>query len=135
MEQALKTLQTKLPTKPIQLVFIKKNSLNRKYSPFKIQINQSSKYQQMTETQREQIAIKQSHMKRIQKGLSSKKQCTQNQQNKQLISMPQQLHQKFLCQKQKDLVQILIICLTILSLIVIIFEYHQQENNKNFQEK
>ncbi|CAD8212583.1 unnamed protein product [Paramecium pentaurelia] len=103
MEQALKTLQTQSPTKQMQVVFINKNNLNRKYSPFQIQLNQSSKYQYLTEIERingNQII---SYQKNTQKSIIKK--CTKDLQNKQLISMPQQLHQKLLFQKQKDLVQ------------------------------
>ncbi|CAD8075949.1 unnamed protein product [Paramecium primaurelia] len=132
MEQVLNTLLTQSPTKQIQIVFINKNLLNRKNSLFQIQLNQLQKCQQSLEMQGEQQALKQSCIKRQQKSPLIRKQYTKDPQNKQMLSMTQQLHQKFIQQKQKELVQFLTICLTILSLIVMIVEYHQQENQRRF---
>ncbi|CAD8173403.1 unnamed protein product [Paramecium pentaurelia] len=132
MEQVLNTLLTQSSTKQIQIVFINKNLLNRKNSLFQIQLNQLQKCQQSLERQGEQLALKQSCIKRQHKSPLIRKQYTKDPQNKQMLSMTQQLHQKFIQQKQKELVQLITICLTILSLIVMIVEYHQQENQRRF---
>ncbi|CAK66294.1 unnamed protein product (macronuclear) [Paramecium tetraurelia] len=133
MEQLLNSLLTQSSKKQKKVVFINKNRMNREYSLFQIHLNQLQKCQQPVERLGEQSALKQSCIKRQNKSPLIRKQYTNKDlQNKQMLSMPQQLHQRFIQQKEKELVQFLTICLTILSLIVMFVEYHQQENYRRF---
>ncbi|CAD8182084.1 unnamed protein product [Paramecium octaurelia] len=133
MEQLLNALLAQSSKKQMQVVFINKNNMNRNYSLFQIHLSQLQKCQQPAERLGEQLALKQQCTKRQNKSPSIRKQNTnKDPQNKQMLSMPQQLHQKFIQKKEKELVQFLTICLTILSLIVMLVEYHQQENYRRF---
>ncbi|CAD8108333.1 unnamed protein product [Paramecium sonneborni] len=132
MDYTLSSLLAKSQNKQMQVIIINNNNQDKKYQLFQTQLNQFLKCQKLTERYEGCLMLNSAYLKKQNKSLQIKNKQTKNSSVKQQLSMPQQLHLKFIKQKQREFVQFLFICLTIISLIVIIVEYHYLNKQRRF---
>ncbi|CAD8107053.1 unnamed protein product [Paramecium primaurelia] len=132
MDNALNSLLIRPQNKQIKDLNIKYGQQNEKYPVFQTQFNCLYKCQILTEMQGECLEFRSTNHKTYNKSPLVRQKHTKEQNVKQLPSLTQQIHNKFVVQKQKELVQLLTISFTILVFIVLMLEYYQQKKRMGF---